>query len=71
MINTEKLKRRMKASGITQSTLAAQIGISGSLLSMKIKNRRAMTLNEAEAIAKILGISDDEFGEYFLTFFVA
>lgn len=71
MINTQKLKKRIKKCGLTQSAIADRIGISNALLSMKIRNRRAMTLCEAEAISEILGICDNEFSEYFLLKIVA
>lgn len=71
MIHTKKLKSRIKRYGLTQSKIAEYIGMSDSMLSMKISNKRAMTLAEAEAISKILNIADCEFSEYFLANFVA
>lgn len=69
MINTEKMKMRIKGHGLTQSKIAEFIGMSDALLSMKIRNKRAMTLSEAEAIARVLNIGDREFSEYFLVNF--
>ncbi len=69
MINTEKMKMCIKSHGLTQSKIAEFIGISDSLLSMKILNKRAMTLSEAEAIAHVLNIDDREFSDYFLVNF--
>lgn len=71
MIHTKKLKARIKRYGLTQARIAEYIGMSDSMLSMKISNKRAMTLAEAEAISKILNIADCEFSEYFLVNFVA
>lgn len=44
---------------VTQSELATQIGMSASLLNMKVQGVRPFTFSEAVHIAEVLGISID------------
>lgn len=65
MINSEMIKDRARAKGVRQRELAAALGLQQSSLNLKINNRRPMMLEEAERIASMLDISDDEFRAYF------
>ena len=65
MINSQKLKERLKELGLSQSKLAAQLGVASSTMTQKINNVRSMSLDQAEKIAEILQISDAEFCHYF------
>ncbi len=50
--------------GITQKDMAEYLGIAASTVSQKVNNVRPMDLSEAEKIAEMLKIPDNEFGEY-------
>lgn len=65
MVNSNSLKERAREMGIKQREIALAVGIQQSSLNLKINNKRPMNLEEAEIIAKILGISNSEFGFYF------
>ena len=65
MINSQKLKERLKELGLSQSKLAAQLGLASSTMTQKINNVRSMSLDQAEKIAEVLQISDAEFCHYF------
>ena len=71
MVNSKKLKKRIRSYGFTQKEIASMLGMSNSLFSMKLLNKRVTTLDDAEALAHILNIKNEEFGEYFLAKFVA
>lgn len=65
MINTNKLKGRIVEKGLTQGDVAKALNLATPTVSQKINNVRAMSLEEAFKIAELLGISDDQFREYF------
>lgn len=65
MINSTRIKARMTEAGVTQATLAKQLGLATSTVCQKINNARPLTLSEAEAMARALDISDAEFSTYF------
>ena len=65
MINTNKLKGRMKELNITQADVAKALNIAQSTVNQKINNNRPFDLDEAEALAKMLGIESRDFGKYF------
>lgn len=65
MVNSEKVKQRMKMLGITQTDLADKLSMSMPGLSLKLNNKRPLLLEEAEAISQILEIKDKEFRSYF------
>ena len=71
MINSEMLKNRAKELGVRQQDIADALGLKQSSLNLKLNNRRPMSLEEAEIIAEILGISDDMFASYFFAGSVA
>lgn len=65
LINSNKIKGRMVELGITQKEMAEKMGLAAPTVSQKINNVRPMDLTEAEKIAEILRITENEFGEYF------
>ncbi|HBC2028634.1 TPA: helix-turn-helix transcriptional regulator [Clostridium perfringens] len=65
MINTLKIKARMVELGLTQKSIASEIGIAAPTISQKINNIRPMMLDEVEKFSEILKIRDDQFREYF------
>ena len=65
MANTEKILNRIRELGLKQRDIADRLGIKQSSLSLKINNKRPFYIDEAFCMAKMLQISDDEFGSYF------
>lgn len=69
MINTNKLKGRMREKEITQAQAASFLGIAQPTFNQKVNNIRTMDLNEAEKLCLLLDIEDNEFGRYFFAWF--
>lgn len=67
MVNSELIKDRMRKKNKTQRDIADALQLKTPTVSLKINNKRPMFLDEAEKIAKILDISDNEFGSYFFS----
>lgn len=67
LINTNKIKGRMKELEITQLSAARHLGIAESTFNLKINNNRSLNLNEAKKLSLLLKINLDEFDEYFFT----
>ena len=65
MVNTEKLKNRMKEKAVKQKELAAALGIAEPTVSQKLNGVRPLDLDEARIIADKLDISPADFGGYF------
>lgn len=65
MINTNKIKGRMREKEITQAQAAAFLGIAQPTFNQKVNNVRTMDLDEAEKLCLLLDINDNEFGKYF------
>lgn len=65
MVNTEKIKERLSECGLTQDDLAKHVGIATCTMNQKLNNIRVLKLPEAEKIAEMLKIEDEEFGKYF------
>lgn len=65
MINTNKIKGRMKELGIVQRDVAERLNISSPTVSQKINGVRPMDLDEARELASMLDIEDKDFGVYF------
>lgn len=63
--DAERLKARMRELRITQEKLAEQLNLATPTISQKINNSRPFYLEEAEKVAKILKISNKDFGLYF------
>lgn len=65
MVNSRAIKDRAKEMGIRQKDMADALGIKQSTVNQKINNVRPMLLEEAEAIAELLGIGNNDFAVYF------
>lgn len=65
MVNSRKIKGRMAELGITQKDIADQLDLAAPTVSQKINNIRPMDLKEAEGLARILRVHENEFAEYF------
>lgn len=65
--NTDRIKARMDELNITQAQLAREIGIATPTICQKINNIRPFSLDEAERVAIVLEIPDNEFGGYFFS----
>lgn len=65
MINTNKIKGRMRELEITQADVAKALNIAQSTANQKINNSRPFDLDEAERLAELLRIDSGEFGTYF------
>ena len=66
VVNTLKLRGRIREKGLTQKDVAAALDVSETTVGAKINNKSPITLDEAEQIAKVLEIPDDEFVVFFL-----
>lgn len=62
-----KLLGRIKEFGYTQETLAREIGINESSMSLKLNNNAFFKQVEIRRICEVLEIADDEIGLYFFT----
>ena len=67
MLDTNKLKGRIKELKLTQSDVAKALKLSTSTICQKLNGSRPMTLNEANKIAELLGIGQEDFGKYFFS----
>ena len=65
MVNTNKIKGRLRELGKTQLDVAKHLGIQQATANQKINNSRCFTLEEAEKLADLLDISPEEFKLYF------
>lgn len=65
MVNTNKIKGRMKELEITQADLAKHLNIAQPTVNQKINNIRSFDLDEAEKVSLLLNIKPCDFGEYF------
>lgn len=64
MVNSAAIKERLKDLGLTQKDAAISMKCKQSTASLKINNRRPMFLDEAWALAVLLGV-EDNFCSYF------
>ena len=67
MINTTKIKDRMKEMKITQSELAKFLGVASPTINQKLNNVRSLSLEEANIVAQVLEIPAQDFGNYFFS----
>ncbi len=65
MPNAEKIKKRLRKMNMTQKDIAEVWKVALPTVSQKLNRVRPMTLDEAERLAKLLQIRDEEFGDYF------
>lgn len=66
MINTHALRVLMKDQNVSMQDMADAIGKSKTATRQKVSNFRPTFLAEAEAWQKLLNISDEQFGYYFM-----
>ena len=71
MINTRKVKHRMKILGLRQRDIAAALHIAIPTVSQKINNIRPFTLNEAGTLAELLKLETHDLQEYFFQNYIA
>lgn len=65
MLNVNKIRGRLAELNLTQRDVAQALGIALPTASQKLNRVRPMDLDEAEKLAALLKIDDDQFGEYF------
>lgn len=65
MVNTNKIKGRMRELEITQADVAKALHIAQPTANQKLNNIRPFDLDEAEKLSSMLGIDPGEFGSYF------
>lgn len=65
MLNVPKVRGRMAELDITQKDVATALNIATSTASQKLNRVRPLDLDEAEKLAKLLQLNDDQFAEYF------
>jgi predicted transcriptional regulator len=66
MVNIEKLKEQMRIKGYTPRSLSNKIGIDTSTLYRRYVNKGSdFTIEEVEAIASVLDLSNEEFNNIF------
>lgn len=65
MVNTNKIKGRMKELEITQADVAKCLKIAQPTANQKINNIRPFDLDEAEKLSDLLKIESGDFGSYF------
>lgn len=65
MVNTNKIKGRMREMEITQADVAKCLEIAQPTANQKINNVRPFDLTEAEKLSSLLDIDSGEFGKYF------
>lgn len=65
MLNIAKVRGRMAELKLTQKDVAEALGIAVSTASQKLNRVRPMDLDEAEKLATLLKLEDNQFGEYF------
>jgi thioredoxin-related protein len=65
VLNGNTIKDRMKELGIVQSDVSKRLQIAEATVSLKLNGKRPMYLDEAQELARMLEISDEQFGSYF------
>ncbi len=65
MLNVNKVRGRLAELNLTQKDVANALGIAAPTASQKLNRVRPMDLDEAEKLAQLLQIADNEFREYF------
>lgn len=65
MLNSNKIKGRIRELGKTQEGCAEKMNMAACTFNQKINNVRPMQLEEAEKLAEILEISAGDFSAYF------
>ena len=65
MVNSNKIKGRMKELEITQKDVAQALDLAQPTANQKINNIRPFSLVEAERLAELLQIEHHDFAKYF------
>lgn len=65
MVNSNKLKGRMKELSLTQADVAKHLGLASPTVSQKLNNVRPFNLEEAEKLSELLSLDAGDFGKYF------
>jgi transcriptional regulator with XRE-family HTH domain len=65
VVNTNKIKGRMRELEITQADVARYLNIAQPTVNQKINNVRDFDLVEAQRLSELLKIKPDEFAKYF------
>lgn len=65
VLNVAKVRNRMVELKLTQKDVANTLGIAVPTASQKLNRVRPMNLDEAEKLAMLLQIKNENFGEYF------
>lgn len=65
MINTELIKNRMRELNLTQTDVAVVLGVKKPTANQKINRVRGISLDEANKLAHLLQLTDEEFKLYF------
>ena len=65
MIKTQKIKGKIVEAGMTQATLAHEMGLSAPTLSLKLRGDRPFSLAEAEKMVELLHLPKDAIMELF------
>jgi len=62
-----KLRQRMHEKDIDEAELASRIGISSTLMSLKLNNKACFVQSEILGCMTVLDIDGEDVGEYFFT----
>lgn len=65
MLNVDKVRGRLAELRLTQKDVAKALGIAPATASQKLNRVRPMDLDEAEKLACLLQLDDNQFGDYF------
>lgn len=65
MLNVSKVRGRMAELNLTQKDVAKALDIAASTASQKLNRVRPLDLDEAEKLAKLLDLKNEQFAEYF------
>ena len=65
MVNSDKIKGRMREMRVTQKDVANALKIAQPTANQKINNVRPFDLSEAELLANLLKIENSDFASYF------
>lgn len=65
MLNIAKVRGRMAELKLSQKDVALALNIAAPTVSQKLNRVRPMDLDEAEKLAKLLRLKDNQFSEFF------
>lgn len=67
VLNVEKVKKRLAELNLGQKDVAEALGVAQPTACQKLNRIRPLFLDEAEKLAKLLQIEDNQFAEYFFS----